>query len=91
MPTCDPRDINPAYPYVEPLGTTVGEQGVIMAQMNNEHQNSVTFIAQGEEMLRCGPNGFFVRGQKVPVDDNEAITVYNAFREWLTWQQLNRG
>jgi len=52
--------------------------------------NTVTFITAGKEMLRVAPDAFYVRGQKVNVDDNEAITVFNAFREWLTWQQLNR-
>jgi hypothetical protein len=41
-------------------------------------------------MLRLSPDGFFVRGKKVNVDDNEAEQVYNSFKEWLTWQQLSR-
>jgi hypothetical protein len=58
---------------------------------SGEYQNSVSFICKGEEMLRVGPEGFYVRGKKIIQDDNEAQIVYNSFKEWLTWQQLNRG
>lgn len=58
---------------------------------SDQHLNSVSFMCKGEEMLRCGPEGFYVRGKKVTQDDNEAQIVYNSFKEWLTWQQLNRG
>jgi hypothetical protein len=43
-----------------------------------------------EEMLRISKDGFYVRGVKVSVDDNEAITVYNSFQQWLAWAQLQR-
>jgi len=42
-----------------------------------------------DEMLRVTADGFYVRGVKVPVDENEALTVYNAFRAWMTWAALN--
>ena len=41
-------------------------------------------------MLRVGPDGFWVRGVRVKQDDNEATTVYNAFKAWMTWAQLNK-
>ena len=41
-------------------------------------------------MLRVSPDGFWVRGVKVAQDDNEAATVYNAFKAWMAWAQLNR-
>jgi len=56
-----------------------------------QHQNSLTMIAGGCEMMRVAPDGFYVRGIKVPVDDKEAETVYNAFKQFLTWAELNRG
>ena len=43
-----------------------------------------------EEMLRISKDGFYVRGVKVPVDDKEAMTVYNSFQQWLAWAQLQR-
>jgi hypothetical protein len=53
-------------------------------------RDSVTLIAGGSEMLRVDPDGFYVRGEKVPADDKEAETVYNAFKQFLTWAELNR-
>jgi hypothetical protein len=47
-------------------------------------------IVSGNEMLRVAPDGFYVRGTKVPVDDREAATVYNAFKEFLVWNRLSR-
>ena len=52
--------------------------------------NTITCMAGGDEMLRVGPDGFWVRGQKVEQDDNEAKAVYNAFKAWMSWAQLNR-
>ena len=52
--------------------------------------NTITCLAGGAEMLRVSPNGFWVRGVLVPQDDNEAVTVYNAFKAWMTWAQLNK-
>jgi hypothetical protein len=46
--------------------------------------------AGGTEMLRVAPDGFYVRGTKVPVDDKEAETVYNAFKQFLVWSQLSK-
>lgn len=52
--------------------------------------NTITCLAGGTEMLRVGPDGFWVRGVRVEQDDNEAATVYNAFKAWMTWAQLNK-
>jgi len=50
--------------------------------------NTITCLAGGSEMLRVGPDGFWVRGVKVPQDDQEALAVYNAFKQWMTWASL---
>ena len=50
--------------------------------------NTITCLAGGEEMLRVGPDGFLVRGQKVSQDDQEAQAVYNAFKQWMAWVSL---
>lgn len=42
------------------------------------------------EMLKITPDGFYVRGVRVPQDDKEAIEVYNSFKEFLTWAQMTR-
>jgi len=54
------------------------------------HQNCLTMIAGGCEMLRIAEDGFYVRGVKVTQDDKEAEIVYNAFKQFLTWAELNR-
>ena len=51
--------------------------------------NTITLRAGAEDMIRCNTEGFWVRGVKVEQDDKEAEYVYNAFKAWLTWQQLN--
>jgi len=53
-------------------------------------QDRLTMIAGGTEMIRVAPDGFYVRGVKVPADDREAERVYNAFKQFLTWAELNR-
>jgi hypothetical protein len=55
-----------------------------------EKSNTIRCLAGGEELLRCSPAGFWVRGKKVDQDDHEAETVYNAFKAWMTWAQLNK-
>jgi len=52
--------------------------------------NNVTMFTGGTEMLKVAEDGFYVRGKKVPVDDREAATVYNAFKEFLVWSRLHR-
>jgi hypothetical protein len=53
--------------------------------------NNIVLNAGGTEMLRVGPDGFYVRGVKVPVDDKEAKTVYEAFKSFLVWAELHRA
>jgi hypothetical protein len=52
--------------------------------------NSVLIYAGGDEMLRVSEDGFYVRGQKVPVDDSEGLAVYRAFRNFLAYHALSR-
>ena len=55
-----------------------------------EPGNSTIFYSDGEEVLRISKDGFWVKGVRVPADDNECKEVYNAFREWLAWQGITR-
>jgi hypothetical protein len=75
---------------IQSPNTTLNEVGFALTY-SDSFQNSISFHGAGEEMLRLGPSGFYVRGVKLDLDDNEAKIVYNSFKEWLTWQQLNRG
>jgi hypothetical protein len=52
--------------------------------------NDITMISGSTEMLKVSEDGFYVRGVKVPVDNKEAETVYNAFKEFLVWSRLHR-
>ena len=56
-----------------------------------ETPNAISLMMSGQdEMLRITEDGFYVRGVRVPADDKEAETVYNAFKQWLAWAQLQR-
>ena len=56
-----------------------------------ETPNAISLMMSGQdEMLRITEDGFYVRGVRVPADDQEAETVYNAFKQWLAWAQLQR-
>ena len=46
--------------------------------------------AGGDEMIRVTKDGFYVRGVRVPADGKEAEIVYNAFKQWLAWAQLQQ-
>ncbi len=50
----------------------------------------ITFSA-GEprvEMLRIAPDGFYVRGERLVQDYQEAATVYRAMIDWLRGQGM---
>jgi hypothetical protein len=52
---------------------------------------AITMMASGsDEMLRIAKDGFYVRGVRVPADEQEAETVYNAFKQWLAWANLQQ-
>jgi hypothetical protein len=53
--------------------------------------NSIVLNGGSVEMLRVAKDGFYVRGEKVPVDDKEAETVYNAFLQWMSHMALTRN
>lgn len=52
---------------------------------------AITMMASGaDEMIRVTKNGFWVRGVKVKQDEQEAETVYNAFKQWMAWAALTQ-
>ena len=59
-------------------------------KFHNATPNNIVMYAGGTEMLKVSDDGFYVRGVKVPADDKEAEIVYNAFKQFLTWAELNR-
>lgn len=58
---------------------------------SSRSSNNISLNTGGDEMLRVSKDGFWVRGEKVPQDDKEAETVYNAFKQWITWANLTRN
>jgi hypothetical protein len=55
-------------------------------------ENSITFDidTMNTPMLKISPDGFYVRGVKVPVDDKEALTVFNTLKRFLVEAELRR-
>ena len=51
-------------------------------------ENNITMYTGEQEILKITDNGFFVRGKRVPVDDNEALAVYKAFKQFLVYHAL---
>ena len=64
---------------------TIPQQSV---SFRDPKPNIITCVAGSEEMLRVGPDGFWVRGIQVPQDAQEAQAVYNAFKQWMAWTSL---
>ena len=66
--------------------------GPLMVSNADAQESNVTFHAGpgSMEMLKVGKDGFWVRGVKVEQDDTEAEKVYNAFRAWMVWAELNK-
>ena len=80
MSTFDYRDLHKYPQMIENATISVSEVA----------QNNISCWAGGVEMLRVAQDGFYVRGVRVPADDKEAETVYNAFKQFLVWSELNR-
>lgn len=59
--------------------------------MSAPPEASIKMYAGTDEMLTITQDGFYVRGVKVPVDNQEALTVYNSFKQWLVWHNLARN
>ena len=53
-------------------------------------ENNIVFHTGKAETLRVAEDGFYVRGVKVPVDDNEAAAVYKAFKQFLVHHALTK-
>jgi hypothetical protein len=78
--------------YDPKLVKTVGIDGDITHELYKPDPDAgITMHAHGgDEILKVTKDGFFVRGKKVKQDDKEAEVVYNAFKQWLSWAQLQR-
>ena len=59
-------------------------------KFNDMESNDISMNAGSNEMLRVTKDGFYVRGVRVPVDEREALAVYESFKEWLAWTKLQQ-
>ena len=59
-------------------------------QIRNDTPSNITMLAGNAEMIKVGPDGFWVRGVKVEQDADEAKKVYEGFKAWMMWAQLTR-
>ena len=53
-------------------------------------EKNIVFYSGHTEMLRVGPDGFYVRGVKVEQGPNEALAVYKAIKQIIMWDVLKR-
>lgn len=59
-------------------------KSVVIGQPIELPDQTIKFFAPpSEEMLRIAPDGFYVRGVKLPQDENEAKALYDAFCAYL--------
>ena len=81
-----------SIPQTQTLAQWHNTDNDVIYQIREEIQDpAITMNAQdGDEMIKITNEGFWVRGKRVEQDDKEAETVYNAFKQWLTWAQLQR-
>lgn len=52
--------------------------------------DNIVFNIGSIEMIKISPEGFWVRGVLVKQDGHEAQTVYEAFKNFLIWNELNK-
>lgn len=76
---------------VDPGYGAVPDSGQYALLEPNAPPASIICYSGPDEMLKVAPDGFWVRGVKVPQDDKEAETVYNAFIQWMSHMALTRN
>jgi hypothetical protein len=53
-------------------------------------ENNIVLYASSAEILKITEDGFYVRGKKVPVDEEEGVAVYRAFKQFLVHHALTK-
>ena len=72
------------------VATWVQDDAIAHYDFHEPKTNNIVCNVGATEMLRVSEDGFYVRGVRVEADDQEAATVYNAFKEFLVWGRLHR-
>ena len=72
--------------YIEPKTPAVSP----VLSVSSPPENSIIFHGGPAEMLKITEDGFYVRGKKVPVDEEEGLAVYRAFKQFLVHHALTK-
>jgi hypothetical protein len=64
---------------------------IVSSEKTKIDESYITFHTPHSEMLKITSDGFYVRGIKVPANEQEAESVYRAFKEFLIWSALIRN
>lgn len=59
-------------------------------KLHDLEPGNIVLMTGADEMLKVGPDGFWVRGVKVKQGPGEAEAVYRALKEFLSWAHLTR-
>jgi len=63
---------------------------LLSVKNKDDATSSITMGSGGNDILTITEDGFYVRGQKVPVDENEGKAVFKAFKQFLNEWALRR-
>lgn len=75
---------------VDPDVITAPDGPYTLGYGSDYQPNTITLMCGSDEMLKCSPDGFWVRGVKVEQDEREAQAVYEGFKAWMAWAQMTR-
>jgi hypothetical protein len=81
------QEVSELFPEMFTINTTLPDP---VLSVSAPPQNNIVFHTGKAETLRVAEDGFYVRGVKVPVDDNEAAAVYKAFKQFLVHHALTK-
>jgi hypothetical protein len=80
-----------AIPPTTSLSQWTNDNDVIYQLRKEAQDPAISMMVGGaDEMIRVTRDGFWVRGVRVPQDEQEAETVYNAFKQWMAWAALQQ-
>ena len=83
------QEVSELFPEMFTIQPTT--QPTPVFSVNAFPENNIVFHSGQSETLRVAEDGFYVRGVKVPADNNEAVAVYKAFKEFLVYHALTRN
>ena len=61
-----------------------------IVSISGQPEHNITFMGGAAEILKITKDGFYIRGKKVPVDEEEGLAVYCAFKQFLVHHALTK-